>query len=165
MKINARCKFQGGMGFRDTRMFNQALLARQAWRLIQNPNSLAAKLMKAVYYPRGNLVDTVFRKEASPVWRGIEHGLQLLKEGIIWRVGDGENIRIWRDNWLPKDYILKPVQGKTKARFTRVAQLTREGSNEWNEELIKRIFHSNDAETILNLNAPTQKNGLLSMVL
>jgi hypothetical protein len=52
-------KFQGGMSFRDTRLFNQALLARQVWRLIQNPNSLAAKLRKAIYYPRGNLVDTV----------------------------------------------------------------------------------------------------------
>jgi hypothetical protein len=37
-----------------------------------------------------------------------------------------------------------------------MVQLTREGSDEWNEELIKRIFHSNDAEMILTLNAPTK---------
>jgi hypothetical protein len=51
---------QGGMGFRDLKLFNQALLARQAWRLIAFPDSLCARLMKAKYYPAGELTDTAF---------------------------------------------------------------------------------------------------------
>ena len=82
-------KAMGGMGFRDMRAFNQALLAKQAWRLIQNPNGLCARVLKAKYFPNGNILDTVFASDASPVWRAIEFGLELLKKGIIWRVGNG----------------------------------------------------------------------------
>jgi hypothetical protein len=55
-----RTKSQGGLGFRDMRIYNQALLARQAWRLIACPGSLCARVLKARYYPNGNLIDTVF---------------------------------------------------------------------------------------------------------
>jgi hypothetical protein len=46
--------------------------------------------MKAIYYPNGNLVDTVIPKDSSQSWKGVEHGLELLKKWIIWRVGNGK---------------------------------------------------------------------------
>jgi hypothetical protein len=82
------------MGFGDMRLLNNVLLARQAWRLVQFSDSLCAQLLKAKYYPRGELVDTVFPADASPTWRSITYGLELLKEGIIWRIGSGEKVQI-----------------------------------------------------------------------
>lgn len=46
-------KCGGGIGFKDLRLFNQALLARQAWSLLEYPDSLCARMLKAKYYPRG----------------------------------------------------------------------------------------------------------------
>jgi hypothetical protein len=49
-------KVMGGMGLRDSKLFNQALLARQAWRLADKPNSLCSRLLKSKYYPNVNLL-------------------------------------------------------------------------------------------------------------
>jgi hypothetical protein len=61
----SRSKSQGGMGFRDMHLFNQALLARQAWRLITCSNSLCARVLKARYYPQGDLINTIFTRNPS----------------------------------------------------------------------------------------------------
>ena len=119
------------MGFRDLRLFNQALLAKQAWRLVQRPDSLYARVLKAKYYPKGNLLGTVFTSDGSPVWRGIEYGLELLKKRVVWRVGNGKSIQILRDNWIPRQSGLSIQSMKTRSRLRWVNQLLLPHSNDW----------------------------------
>ena len=111
----------GGMVFRDMRAFNQALLAKQAWRLLDSPDSLCARLLRAKYYPNRNLLDTLFPSSSSAVWRGITHGLELLKKGLIWRVGDGSLIKTWRDAWIPRGHDFEPITPKGTCRYNWVA--------------------------------------------
>jgi hypothetical protein len=112
-----RPKECGGIGFRDMRLFNQALLARQAWRLIQYPETLCAQLLKAKYFPNGSLIDTVFTGNGSSSWHAIEYGLELLKQGVIWRVGNGVSIRAWRDPWIPRDCNYRPHTSQGRCRY------------------------------------------------
>lgn len=48
-------KTNGGLGFRNMTHFNQAMLAKQEWRLIHNDSSLVAQVLKGRYYPRTSL--------------------------------------------------------------------------------------------------------------
>ena len=45
------------MGFRDLRMFNDAMLGKHVWRLFHVRNSLVFKVLSAKYFPLGNIFD------------------------------------------------------------------------------------------------------------
>lgn len=51
----SRPKDKGGLGLRDLSAFNLALLAKQCWCLLSNPNSFAAIVLKGKYFPRTSL--------------------------------------------------------------------------------------------------------------
>ena len=42
-------KHEGGIGFKNLYAYNLAMLAKQGWRIITNPDSLIARLYKARY--------------------------------------------------------------------------------------------------------------------
>lgn len=56
-KIHCNSKCLGGMGFHDLGVFNEALLERQAWRLVQAARSLTGRVLKAKYYPHSSFVE------------------------------------------------------------------------------------------------------------
>ncbi|XP_062011234.1 uncharacterized mitochondrial protein AtMg00310-like [Rosa rugosa] len=101
-------KAEGGLGFRNMGLFNQALLAKQGWRILQNPNSLLASLYKAKYFPGCSFLDAELVSGALYAWRSIIHGRELLKKGLRFQVGTGSNIAVWSDPWLPLPFSFKP---------------------------------------------------------
>lgn len=46
----------GGLGFRNLRDFNLAMLAKQIWRLHTNQHSLISKVFKTKYYPTNDVL-------------------------------------------------------------------------------------------------------------
>jgi len=72
-----RSKSIGGLGFRDLIMFNKALLAKQGWRLIQNPDSLIAQVPRAKYFPRDSFLSSVVGTRPSFVWRSLLFAIDL----------------------------------------------------------------------------------------
>uniref|UniRef100_A0A8I6YQZ6 Reverse transcriptase domain-containing protein n=1 Tax=Hordeum vulgare subsp. vulgare TaxID=112509 RepID=A0A8I6YQZ6_HORVV len=144
-------KEQGGMGFRDIHCFNLVLLAKQSWRLLCEPDSLCGRVLRARYYPDGDLLNCQLKKRSSYTWQSIWHGLQTFKKGIIWRVGDGSSINIWNDPWIsssPNKRILTP---RNNIVLTKVSELIDVESRSWDEEMIRHVFWPVDAERILTI--------------
>ncbi|KAK1660258.1 hypothetical protein QYE76_048417 [Lolium multiflorum] len=59
-------------------------------------------------------------RNGSKTWHAIEYGLELLKQGVIWRVGNGAQIRAWRDPWIPRDSNHHPRRGMAKTSFCQI---------------------------------------------
>ncbi len=104
-----RPKHKGGIGFRDLQLFNRALLARQGWRLLQNPSSLVFRVLKAKYFPCTSFLEASIPGNSSYIWKSICESIDVLHNGLRWRVGTGEKIKIWKDRWLPNPTTFKVV--------------------------------------------------------
>ena len=57
-KKMCKSKFHGRMGFRNIQAFNLAMLAKQGWRILTNPNSLMARVFKAKYFPYDEVLNS-----------------------------------------------------------------------------------------------------------
>lgn len=87
----------------------------------------------------------------SYVWQSILQGLNLLKQGIIWRVGDGTNIKIWDDRWIPRGVTRRPMTHRGNNLLSRVCDLIYPTSGEWDEGLVQQTFRPGDAREILHI--------------
>lgn len=53
---------KGGMGFREFDSFNWAMLARQGWRMLKDPQSFVVKVYKAKYFKNSQLLEASLGK-------------------------------------------------------------------------------------------------------
>jgi len=142
-------KCQGGMGFRNLRHFNVAMLGKQGWRLMSRPESLCARVLKGRYFHDSDFMECTRKKHASHTWRAILAGREVLGQGLIKRIiGDGSLTNIWRDRWLPQHFNGRPITPLADQYVTRVADLIT-ASGQWNEDLVRQVFFLVDAEAIL----------------
>ncbi|XP_073153896.1 uncharacterized protein [Henckelia pumila] len=87
-------KVRGGLGFRKLVEFNRALLAKQLWRIIQNPETLVSRILKGGYFKHVTVMKACLGSNPSYIWRSLLWSRQILEEGLIWRIGNGKSIDI-----------------------------------------------------------------------
>ena len=63
-------KIEGGMGFKELRKFNDAMLAKQVWRLVHDKIYLFFRVFKAKFFPSGDMFSAQV-KSGSYAWRSI----------------------------------------------------------------------------------------------
>ena len=76
-----KSKNKGGMGFHNLQAFNLAMLAKQAWRILSNPDSLVARVLKARYFLTKDFLNAKLGASPSYSWRSIHSSLRVIKEG------------------------------------------------------------------------------------
>ncbi|KAF5458995.1 hypothetical protein F2P56_022987 [Juglans regia] len=145
-------KDRGGLGFRNLEWLNQAMLAKQGWRILSNPSSLVAKVLKEKYFRNSDLLEARLEYRPSLIWRSIRGALDLLKDGMVWRVGNGKSVRIWGDRWVPKPSsfcIQSPA--KILSPNSRVCDLLIEGGQGWNVELVRAVLNQEEADLVCSI--------------
>ena len=91
----------GGMGFKEIEKFNEALLAKQVWRMMNNLDTLSYKVFKARFFPNCSILEGNDQKASSYAQKSILSAREVVKKGMVWRIGDSNFVSIKEDKWLP----------------------------------------------------------------
>ena len=147
-----RAKDQGGLGFRDLVCFNEVLLAKQCWHLIQFPDSLATKIIKAKYYSSGSFLSVKLGSKPSFAWRSILVGRELLEEGLFWRIGNGNSVQVQGEKLIPLPITYTTqTSNSDNGEDMMVADLLEDNPVQWKKLFIFKNFDEDEATTICNI--------------
>lgn len=92
-----RPKIFGGLGVTNSKLMNVALLTKWWWRLAQNESGLWADILRAKYFPDGNLFKD--KTKGSPFWNGIQAVRPAFSVGAHFTINNGMATRFWLDRW------------------------------------------------------------------
>ena len=135
-----RPKKDGGMGFKDLCKFNNAMLAKQVWRLVHDKDSLSYKVFKTKLFPNSTIFEAK-STNGSYAWRSILKARKVISLGAKWRVGDGRCIQIYGDNWVPGEGSGKVISPRTSLGTNAlVAELIHPVSSWWDSRIINSNF-------------------------
>uniref|UniRef100_A0A803PYN1 Reverse transcriptase domain-containing protein n=1 Tax=Cannabis sativa TaxID=3483 RepID=A0A803PYN1_CANSA len=151
IRWNSLCKskHEGGMGFRSFFHFNQALLAKQAWKIFNMPDSLLSRLLKHRYFSTTSFLDANIGHSPSYTWQSICWGRELLVKGMRFKICDGHRIVCATDPWIPSHTNFKPVSYHGPPNMS-VSHLITE-QRVWNIELLNSFFQPIDVDKILTI--------------
>ncbi|CAA7059636.1 unnamed protein product [Microthlaspi erraticum] len=138
-------KHECGLGFKDLHCFNLALLAKQAWRILRNPNSLLARIYRGRYHKSSTFLESVGGGNPSYGWRSIQAGKNLLRKGLRVRIDNRKETSVWDDHWLP---VLPPrlATRRLPPSQMKVEQLWKPGLGEWDDAALTSVLTPEDVE-------------------
>ncbi|KAH9758966.1 putative reverse transcriptase/RNA-dependent DNA polymerase [Citrus sinensis] len=142
----------GGIGFKRIHDFNIAMLGKQCWKLMTNPHSLVARILKARYYHRSSFVDASIGFNPSYTWRSIMAAKNVVVHGSRIQIGNGQQVQLSKDPWLPdvdNGFITSELD-ESLATAT-VDCLMVPGQRRWDHDLIADVFNTRDAALILQV--------------
>ncbi|KAG7543566.1 Endonuclease/exonuclease/phosphatase [Arabidopsis thaliana x Arabidopsis arenosa] len=144
-----KTKREGGLAFKDITAFNEALLAKLSWKLINEPMGLLARVLKGKYYHSSDLLNVKCPGSASHGWRSILVGRDLLKKRLGWAIENGRTAKAWSEPWLSMSKVSQPMGPMPfEGKDLLVEELFEQDSVEWDQEKVLSTF-PNYAKEIL----------------
>ncbi|KAA3489222.1 RNA-directed DNA polymerase reverse transcriptase family protein [Gossypium australe] len=131
----------GGMGFRSLAKFNVALLAKQGWRILTNPNSLVAQTLKAKYFPNESFLNSRLGNNCSYTWKSIWAAKEVLSDDMCWKVGNGSAISALDDSWIPDFKNARLSSYVNNLCDFKVAELIDESISTFPTDVAVKILH------------------------
>lgn len=149
----------GGLGLKELKKFNMAMLAKQGWRLLTEANQLVSAVMKARYYSDSSVLNAELGSNPSYVWHGIHQAMDVVRAGARRKIGDGEDTMVWKVPWLPDErngFI--STDEYNQLENIKVSHLMSVDDKSWDIELLNDLFCARDIELIRRTPIPMRES-------
>ena len=111
-----------------------------------------ARIYKAKYFPHSDGLNLKLGSNSSYAWRSIFNGLEMIKKGTHWRVGNGRLIHIWDDKWISTPATYKVISlPRMLDDCLMVSALIDLDIRRWKANLIRALFLPFEVSIILNI--------------
>jgi hypothetical protein len=127
------------------------MIAKQTWRLINEPDSTCAQVLCAKYNSHGDILKAGPEARSSFMWQSIVAGLATFKRGYVWRVGNGEKINIWQDPWIPSSPNRIIITRRGAAVYTKFSDLIDPITEQWDIYILQALLSPVDVHRILQI--------------
>ncbi|KAL5777565.1 hypothetical protein ACOSP7_010491 [Xanthoceras sorbifolium] len=115
-----------------------------------NKDSLVSRVLKAKYFRQEDFLSVSLKPGSSHLWRSLVWGRSLLIKGLRWRVGNGKDIRVFQDPWIPRVSTFRPFS-ISPLEDLKVASLISPSSHSWDLDRLDQIFVAADRDSILEI--------------
>ncbi|XP_060974717.1 uncharacterized protein LOC115696753 [Cannabis sativa] len=150
------CKHKavGGLGFRDFREYNLALLGKQAWRLLTETDSLVCKIYKARYFPDDTFLNASLGHNPSFIWKSIFDSKALIVADARISIGNGLKTNITNTPWLPDMHHPYVTTSHPTLDVNHVSSLMQIDNLSWDVDVVNDLFNERDCAIILGIPLP-----------
>uniref|UniRef100_A0A2N9H3Q7 Reverse transcriptase zinc-binding domain-containing protein n=1 Tax=Fagus sylvatica TaxID=28930 RepID=A0A2N9H3Q7_FAGSY len=122
-----RSKEKGGLGFKESKLFNQALLAKLTWWVASGRDSICIRALRSKY-----------------------------KMGACFIMGNGDSIDMWKDPWVPwlEGFTPIPLHANTPQPPLRVSNLLDSSNRIWKTNVLQELVDSHSLAAFLKIPIP-----------
>ena len=106
--------------------------------MLKNPDSLYHRVFEARFFSNCSILEASNSANGSYAWKSILSARNVVRKGVVWRIGDGRTVCIKEDKWLP-DQVYNSVTLPLPSipPDAKVSLLIDEASRSWNDEVVR----------------------------
>ena len=165
-------KEKGGLGVKDIKAFNRALLIKWKWLMFQQQDHLWSRILTSKYRGWRGLEEGPPKQIFSSWWSDLRSVTQHSSMAVVnkhfrWNLGSGDQILFWEDSWVGEGIALKDkypdLYQVTSQKLKTVASMGIFGEHGWEWQFSWRrcLFDSElggvsafiDQTAVINTNA------------
>ncbi|XP_026398797.1 uncharacterized protein LOC113294610 [Papaver somniferum] len=150
-------KRMGDLGFKNIKLFNEALLTKLAWRMLHEKDAKWVQMLQARYFQNSDPLYGRIKKKGTWNWQGIQQGLSWIRKFHVWEVGDGSTIEVGKGHWFgdySQDVTLQNLS--MQATNFKVSDFIDHPNRSWRQDTLSQLFTSTQISQIMDIRIPPQ---------